>query len=196
MLREYFNGKADIWDENVAEKDTAKLTQMAERLELEPGSVVLDVGTGTGVFLPYLLKSIGEKGKVVALDVAEDMLAEARVKKPGRNVEYLLADITDIPLYGEMFDSIVCYSSFPHFQDKPKALTEMKRVMKSGGRLFICHTSSRAHINEIHSQIPEVKDDTLPDGDEMRLLMSGAGYTGIKIEENNESYFASAEKPG
>jgi ubiquinone/menaquinone biosynthesis C-methylase UbiE len=195
MLRDYFNSKADIWDENIAEKDTGKLNVMAERLGLKSGSTILDVGTGTGIFLPYLLKCIGENGKIVALDLAEDMLAKAVAKNPGVNVEYLNADITDVPLEGEKFDAVVSYSSFPHFQDKPKALAEMKRVTKPGGRVYICHTSSRAHINEIHSAIPLMTGDLLPDADEMRQLLLEAGFISIVVEEGGESYFASAEKP-
>ena len=195
MLREYFNSRADTWDENIAEKDTNKLTGMAERLELKPGSVVLDVGTGTGVFLPYLLKNIGKNGKIVALDLAEEMLAKAMAKYSAENVEYLHADIMDIPVYEEMFDSVVCYSSFPHFQDKHKALTEIRRVMKPGGRVFVCHTSSRDHINEIHSTLPGVENDLLPAPDEMRMLYSNAGLTVVKIEEDAESYLAVGEKP-
>ena len=195
MLREYFNSRADTWDENIAEKDTNKLTGMAERLELKPGSVVLDVGTGTGVFLPYLLKNIGKNGKIVALDLAEEMLAKAMAKYSAENVEYLHADIMDIPVYEEMFDSVVCYSSFPHFQDKHKALTEIRRGMKPGGRVFVCHTSSRDHINGIHSTLPGVENDLLPAPDEMRMLYSNAGLTVVKIEEDSESYLAIGEKP-
>ena len=98
MLREYFNSRADTWDEKIAEKDTNKLTHMAERLDLKAGSVVLDVGTGTGIFLPYLLKSIGENGKIFAIDLAEGMLAKARAKYPDENIEFLHADIMDIPI--------------------------------------------------------------------------------------------------
>ena len=195
MLKKYFNDRADIWDETVAEKDTAKLERMAERLKLKPGSLVLDVGTGTGVFIPYLFNSIGKKGQIVALDIAEQMLKKARAKGFDGNIDYLQADITGIPLRDEMFDSVVCYSSFPHFRDKPRALAEIKRVMKVGGRLLICHTSSRAEINEIHSQIPAVENDILPDSAGMRLLLSVAGFTAIRIEDNSDSYLASARKP-
>jgi ubiquinone/menaquinone biosynthesis C-methylase UbiE len=196
MLREYFNSRADIWDENIAEKDTNKLTQMAERLGLKPGSIVLDVGTGTGVFLPYLLSKIGNNGKIVALDLAEEMLAKAMAKYPGESIEFLHADIMDIPIYEEMFDAVVCYSSFPHFRDKHKALTEMKRVMKSGGSIAICHTSSRAHINGIHATLPGMENDLLPAPDEMSVLFSDTGLTIVKIEEDSESYLAVGEKPG
>lgn len=195
MLREYFNSRADIWDENIAEKDTGKLTQMAERLELAPESVILDVGTGTGIFLPYLLNNIGENGKIVALDLAEEMLAKARAKYPGENIEFLHADIMEIPIYEEMFESVVCYSSFPHFRDKHKALTKIWQVMKPGGRVYICHTSSRDHINGIHSTLPGMENDLLPASDEMHTLLSDAGFTGITIEEDSDSYLAVGEKP-
>jgi len=195
MLRTYFNEQADSWDENVAEKDTAKLEQMAGRLQLKPGSMVLDVGTGTGVFIPYLFDSIGKKGRIVALDIAEEMLKKARTKRFDGNIDYLQADIGEIPLPDGTFDSVVCYSSFPHFQDKPGALAEIKRVMKGGGRLVICHTSSRAHINEVHSQIPVVENDVLPDSIGMLLLLKEAGFTEIKVEDKSDSYLASAMRP-
>ena len=194
MLRTYFNDRADIWDENIAEKDTAKLERMAERLGLKSGSGVLDVGTGTGIFLPFIQSKIGGEGRIVALDIAEEMLRKARAKSLNGNINYLQADIMDIPLDSEIFDSVVCYSSFPHFRDKLKALSEINRVMKNGGRLVICHTSSRAHINEIHSQMPIVKDDLLPDEDEMTAILTVTGFSGIKVEADSDNYLASAVK--
>ena len=195
MIREYFNEKAAIWDETVAEKDTAKLERMAERLGIKTGSTVLDVGTGTGVFLPYLVNSIGNGGRIIALDIAEEMLQTARAKNLCDNVDYLHADVISIPVRNELFDVVVCYSSFPHFRDKPRVLGEIHRVTRPGGRLFICHTSSRTQINQIHVQIPAVSKDILPDRNEMRALLSAAGFTGIRIEDKSDSYLVSAEKP-
>lgn len=195
MIREYFNQKADTWDETIAEKDTARLERMAGRLGLQPGSLVLDVGTGTGVFLPFLLSKIGKGGQIIAIDVADKMLLRAKAKGIDGNIDYLCADVMDIPLDGEIFDTIVCYSSFPHFQDKPKAFAEIYRVMKSGGSMSICHTKNRAGINEIHHQIPAVSNDIIPEADEMQLVLAAAGFTGIRIEDNSDSYFVSARKP-
>ena len=193
MIRAYFNQKAAIWDETVAEKDTAKLDRMAKRLKIKPGSIVLDVGTGTGVFIPFLLREIGRGGRIVALDIAERMLGRAQAKGFNGNIDYLCADVTNIPLRNEIFDIIVCYSSFPHFQDKSRALAEMSRVIKRGGGLLICHTSSRDKINEIHRQIPAVENDILPDEGEMQSLLSSTGFVDIKIDDS-ESYLASARK--
>ena len=91
MIKTYFNGKAAIWDDIAAEKDNSKLKQMAARLDIRPGSVVLDVGTGTGVFLPFLLQSIGVNGKILAVDIAEEMLRKAKEKSFNGTVAYLNA---------------------------------------------------------------------------------------------------------
>ena len=194
MTRTYFNEKAAIWDETVAEKDGIKLERMAESLDIALGSVVLDVGTGTGVFVPYLLRRIGKQGRLVTLDCAEEMLKKARAKGFNGNIEYLHADVTNMPLDGRIFDVVVCYSSFPHFQDKPRSLSEINRVLKKGGKLFICHTSSRTIINGIHCQIPAVQNDIIPDVGTMQTMLSAAGFADIKIEDDNESYLASAKK--
>jgi len=195
IIRAHFNQKAVNWDETSSERDTAKLERMAKRLDIKPGSTVLDVGTGTGVFIPFLLREIGKSGRIIALDFAEKMLRRARAKGFTGNIDYLCADVTNIPLRNEIFDIIVCYSSFPHFPDKLRALTEMKRVIKRGGRLLICHTSSRASINEIHRQIPAVGNDIIPDKNEMQEMLSIAGFVDIEVENDSESYLASARRP-
>jgi len=194
MIRKYFNQSAARWDEIASERDVTRLKRMARRLNITPGSTVLDVGTGTGVFIPFLLNELGKDGRIIALDFAEKMLERARAKGFNGNIDYLCADVTNIPLNDEIFDIVVCYSSFPHFQDKPRALAEMNRVIKSGGRLLICHTSSRTTINGVHRQIPVVTNDIIPDEDEMHIMLSQAGLTDIEIDDNNESYFCGARK--
>jgi len=167
---------------------------MAECLGIKPGSTVLDIGTGTGVFVPYLLRKIGKHGRLVTLDFAEEMLKKARAKRFNGNIDYLHADVTSMPLAKEIFDVVVCYSSFPHFQDKPRALSEVNRVLKKGGKLFICHTSSRAVINTIHRQVPILQNDIIPNEDEMQTMLSAAGFAGINICDNRYSYLASVNK--
>ncbi len=194
MIRTYFNQMAVTWDEMAAERDEEKLKLMAECLDIKSGSRVLDVGTGTGVFLSFLSSKVGSNGQIVALDVAEEMLRKAVSKGFDGDISYLNAEVNNIPLSDETFDSVVCYSSFPHFQDKPKALVEIIRVTRSGGSLFICHTSSRASINGIHRSIPDVANDVIPDGDEMRRILSEAGFVNITIKDFSESYFCSARK--
>ena len=195
MIRAYFNERAAAWDETVAEKDTRKLKQMAKRLGLESGSTVLDIGTGTGVFLPYMMAMIGEKGRVVGLDVADRMLQQACQKGFQGKIHYICGDVMTVPCDDRLFDAVVCYSSFPHFQDKPRALREIYRVLINGGRLLVCHTTSRSRINGIHSQLPVVNHDLIPENDVMKDLLRAAGFTATAIEDRQDSYLAIGQKP-
>ena len=192
MSRDFFNHYSARWDETSTERDSTRLERMTERLNIAPGSTVLDVGAGTGVLIPILSR---KSGRLVALDFAEGMLRRARAKGFNGNIEYLIADVARIPVCDNTFDVTVCYSCFPHFHDKLKALAEIKRVTRKDGRLFICHTSSRHEINAIHCQVPALADDLIPERDEMQRLLSTAGFVDIRIEEGSESYFVSARKP-
>ncbi len=194
MTTSYFNGKADVWDEQVAEKDPARLQRMADNLDIQPGSTVLDVGTGTGVFVPFLLRKITPQGKLVCLDYAERMIEKARSKRFEGQIDYVCSDIHTTDFRAGAFDAVVCYSSFPHFQDKLKAFKEMRRILKKGGKLFICHTSSRAVINGIHQNIPEVSHDLIPEKDEMLSLLSSAGFKNIELRDEVSSYFVRADR--
>ena len=195
MIKNYFNSKAAVWDEEIAEKDATKLTEMAARLHIEQGAQVLDVGTGTGVFIPYLQKLIGNNGLLVAIDIAENMLRRSLMKNFNGTIVYLQGDIMHTPLVGAQFDAVVCYSSFPHFQNKVKALSEIARALRKGGKLYLCHTSSRTAINEIHEQIPGMERDTIPDTEEMREMLIITGFRDIEIDDGKDSYLTSAIKP-
>lgn len=194
MTETYFNAQAEHWDETIAERNVAKLAALAQRLDIPPGSSVLDVGAGTGVFIPFLLQKIGNEGKITCLDYAEKMLEKARAKGFSQNVEYHCADILETKLGSGQFEAVICYSSFPHFRDKPQACREMQRLLKPGGRLYICHTSSREAINRIHRGIPHLVDDLIPDSEEMRQLLETAGFRDVVIQEEEDSYLATAVK--
>jgi ubiquinone/menaquinone biosynthesis C-methylase UbiE len=194
MTSSYFNSKAAIWDAKIAEKDSQKLADMAGNLDIRPGSTILDVGTGTGVFVPFLLEKIGARGKLVCLDSADKMLEIARQKNFPGDIEYICSDIAGTRFSDEVFDAVVCYSSFPHFHDKSQALKEIGRILKKGGRLFICHTSSRSAINKIHREIPELTRDLIPDNAVMLDLLSSAGFGQIEVSDETGWYLAKAAR--
>ena len=194
VTQSYFNRLADIWDEKIAEKDPGKLANMANRLDIYSGSTVLDVGTGTGVFVPFLLQKIGPEGKLVCLDFAEEMLKKLISKKFKGNISYFCADIAHSQLADRSFDAVVCYSVFPHFGNKVMILSEINRLLKNDGGLFICHTSSRQSINEIHRSQPELCAHLFPENDEVRQMLIEAGFTDIRISEGKNDYLAAARR--
>jgi ubiquinone/menaquinone biosynthesis C-methylase UbiE len=188
MTREYFNSMAVKWDELIAEKDLSKLDRLAAYLDITPASTVLDVGTGTGVFIPFLLKKVGAEGRLVCLDFAEEMLKKAKDKKFPGNITFVCADISVTGLNSHDFEAVVCYSSFPHFHDKPAALKEIYRLLKNNGVLYICHSSSRSAINGIHANINVLSHDLIPEKDVITQLMTDAGFKHIGIRDTAEMY--------
>ena len=194
MSRDFFNARAATWDDEVAEKDVTKLEAMAERLDIKPGAAVLDIGSGTGVFVPFILNKIGSEGKLTCLDFAEEMLKIAKTKGFKGNVTYLCADIENSTLADNSFDAVVCYSVFPHFNDKVKAFKEIYRLLKKGGKLYICHTSSRQAINEVHQSIPEVCNHLFPENEDTRRMLSDVGFEDIIINDGKDDYLVIARK--
>ncbi len=194
MIRSYFNSKAEIWDENFDERDSTKLNGMLRQINIRAGYRVLDVGTGTGILIPYLIDKVGDSGRLVCLDSAEKMLAKARQKNFKGHIDYVCSDINSSGLADESFDAVVCYSSFPHFHNKCRALKEIHRLLRYGHSLYICHTSSRSSINKIHRQVPELSGDIIPPKTKMKHLLLSSGFAKIEIQEETSSYFAKASK--
>lgn len=191
---QYFNQHADDWDEIPRSNEPERLQAMADRLHIDENAWVLDVGTGTGIFLPYLSAKIKAGGQIACVDFAIRMLLKAKEKRNSDHIFFTCAEIENVRFCGEMFDVAVCYSTFPHFHEKAKALQNIFRLLKPNGKLFICHTTSRENINHIHRGIPDFQDHLIPPCAEMKELVQNAGFVDIQIEERVDSYLAQARK--
>ncbi|MSU89837.1 methyltransferase domain-containing protein [Rhodobacteraceae bacterium 2CG4] len=102
---------------------------------VQAGDRVLDVACGTGALTLAAARIAGPSGAVVGLDANPDMLAVAR-RKPA-NIEWLEGTAEALHLPDNSFDAVVSQFGFMFFEDKPKALTEMMRVLKPRGRLAV-----------------------------------------------------------
>jgi ubiquinone/menaquinone biosynthesis C-methylase UbiE len=191
LIKTYFNEKAESWDSMFAEKNRVKVREMVSRIDIGPGSAALDIGTGTGILIPFLLERAGS-GFVYALDIADKMLQKSMGKTQSEAVHYVQADASRAPFRPEVFDIVICYSVFPHFRNKEAVLQEIRRSLKKGGCLYIAHTSGRETINRIHSGIPGLQDDLLPDASAMIRMLGQNGFDCVIAEDGPESYFVKA----
>ncbi|REG07224.1 class I SAM-dependent methyltransferase [Pelolinea submarina] len=197
ISRKFFNDRAEHWDDTVRNNDAQKLRRMADRLDIQEPNFVLDVGTGTGVFIPYISEKLNGSGRIISMDFAINMLIKAQSKFSDReSLEYVCAEIEALHLGSAQFDTAVCYSTFPHFHDKPRALRNLTHLLKKNGTLFICHTASKETINDIHRSIPDFQDHLIPDNDEMAQLLEKAGFVQVKIEDNEDYYLVTAKNRG
>lgn len=195
QLQEYFDQLAPIWDEELTPEKLKCLGNIVKELGIKPGYYVLDIGSGTGVLLPFLIAELGDEGKIVALDFSAEMLGQAQAKNFPPIVGFVQADVLAIPLADNSVDLAICNSVFPHFNDKVKALKEIARVLRNNGRLVICHTMSRAMINQLHQSVGGViANDLLPPEFQLRGLIKQAGLNITHFEDSRERYLVIAEK--
>lgn len=194
VSRQYFNNRAAHWDETERSNAPAQLQAMAVKLDFPPDAQVMDVGTGTGIFVPYIRSKLNGDGRVVCVDYAFQMLEIALEKNGNSRVEYVCAEIETVGFRAGIFDAVVCYSTFPHFHDKPLALRTIFALLRPSGQVFICHTASWEFINDIHRGIPDFTDHLIPPNDEMRAMMGAVGFTDIDIDEDETYYLASGTK--
>jgi ubiquinone/menaquinone biosynthesis C-methylase UbiE len=70
----------------------------------------------------------------------------------------------------------------------------MYRLLKPDGKLYICHTSSRRAINEIHRGVPDICTHLFPENAETRRWLETVGFKDVSIDDGQDDYLATARK--
>lgn len=119
-------------------------TKAIKSIESIAPKKILDVATGTGDLAIAAAKKITDSN-VVGIDIAAQMLEVGRVKIEDKNlsarIEMKVGDSEALPYADNHFDAVLCAYGVRNFQDLPKGLSEMCRVMRKGGRLAILEFS-------------------------------------------------------
>jgi ubiquinone/menaquinone biosynthesis C-methylase UbiE len=105
-----------------------------------PGQRLLDAGTGTGDVARMLAATAGPAGRVVALDFSETLLAAARARHDGTEVEYVTGDVSALDRPDDEFDGVWCERVLQHVADPGRAIAELIRVTRPGGRVCLIDT--------------------------------------------------------
>jgi arsenite methyltransferase len=181
----------DRWADWVLERraggDEARLAEMRESLvpvrervlsgaRIEAGNVVADVGAGDGLIAFGALERVGPDGRVVFVDVSEDLLNQCRALAGGDGrCEFVLGSADDLPLEDASVDVVTTRSVLIYLDrgGKERAFQEFHRVLRPGGRLSIFEP-----INRFGSPEPEgwfLGYDVRPVGELAREVLDAFG---------------------
>jgi arsenite methyltransferase len=156
--------------------------------KLNPGDVVLDLGSGGGIDVLLSANRVGPTGKAYGLDMTDEMLALANENKRKAgvgNVEFLKGEIEHIPLPDNSVDVIISNCVINLSADKNQVFKEALRVLKPGGRLAVSDVVTRG---EMH---PEIRQSVLLwvgcvagalEENQYRSKLTSAGFEKIEIE--------------
>lgn len=194
--RKFFDRHAAAWDsEHGGEKE--HLRALVAEMGLKTGDTVVEPGCGTGQFSAVILDCLGSRVKLCGVDNSRQMVEQAEAKGLGPGTSFYHADVADMPFPGGFADAVVCFRAFPHYDDKPGALSEFSRVLKTGGLLVIAHLAGREQLNRFHAGAGgEVAGDMLPDEDGMRQLLAEAGFKLVSLVDRQDRYLLRAVKIG
>jgi SAM-dependent methyltransferase len=132
------------WDRAVAAYEEGWRTQlepahslMLDMAALQPGERVLDVACGTGLVSFRVAEAVGARGAVVGTDISGEMVEAARRSAAERDVDnasFERSDAEALPFADATFDAAVCGLGLMYVSDPVKALCEMRRLLRPGGR--------------------------------------------------------------
>lgn len=150
-------------------------------LDLEPGEVVLDLGSGPGLDALLAARRVGPEGKVIGVDMTPEMISRARSAADGagfHNVDFRQGRLEALPVADASVDAVTSNCVVNLVPDKAQVFREVARVLKSGGRLVIADV---------------VLAGALPEAIEQDLL----AYVGcVAGAMEMERYFATVEAAG
>ena len=148
--------------------------------EVEPGQTVLDLGSGAGIDLLVAARAVGAEGRVIGVDMTDDMIARARANIAAAgavNVEVRKGIIEQLPVDDASVDWVISNCVINLSPEKDKVFAEIARVLKPGGRISISDI--------VASEMPEwMRDDE---------VMYGACIAGAVSEQD---YLAGLTKAG
>ncbi len=136
MSQAAFDDRVAAYAQSASHREGPTLDLTRELAQARPGDLVLDVSTGTG-FTAHALAA--QSTRVVAADIAPNMLRHTRASAPTA-VRVVQTDTHALAFGEQTFDIVTCRHAFHHYLDGDLAMSEMARVVRTGGRVVIADT--------------------------------------------------------
>jgi ubiquinone/menaquinone biosynthesis C-methylase UbiE len=156
-------------------------------IDIREGINFLDIGCGTGRAVRLAANMAGYRGSFYGADLSAKMIGKARENFNGNaNIHFIVANSESIPLEDNLFDIIICTNSFHHYLHPDRALKEMYRLLKTGGRVFILDPTADLWIIKVADKILrliEPEHVKMYSTSEFKSLITGSGLKYIDSDK-------------
>jgi ubiquinone/menaquinone biosynthesis C-methylase UbiE len=193
--KEYFESYTDEWDKMFTAEDFEILSFLIDSFNIQKGTKIVDLGCGTGILFDLLRRKVGKDGMIIGVDFCSKMSSKAKQNFPFETISEVNAEVENLPLRTDSFDSAISFAAFAHFTDPRKVMVEVSRVLKDSGAFHIIHLFSSQELEDYHHETGgPIADDRLPSRDDMMALFDHGNFTNVKITDHPGLYLASAFK--
>jgi SAM-dependent methyltransferase len=153
---------------------------LASRTAMLQPLCLLEIAAGTGVVTRHLAKALAPEVRIVATDLNQAMIDRATTVGTNHPVEWRQADAMQLPFSDESFDMVVCQFGAMFFPDKPKAFSEARRVLRSGGT-FIFNVWDTIDQNEFADTVTFALQQMFPDDPPRFMIRTPHGYSDTEV---------------
>lgn len=193
----YFNNQAKLWDADDTTQKAESIQRIFQEMNHRIEGIALDVGCGTGILVPVLLKHLGMMGKIIEYDFSLEMLKQNRSRNQSfkKQVIHLNGDAHHLPFASQQFIFLACFAILPHLSEPSRAFKEWFRVLRCGGNLLILHLMSSQLLNQFHAQAgQEIQHDYLLPAKEVARQLKSEGFQLLQTQECDDLYLILAQK--
>lgn len=181
----------------IAQGRAAERKEARRMLDLRDGKTVLDLACGPGNFTGWFGEVVGDAGLAVGVDASPTMLEQAGRDNARGPVAYLRADAEDLPFEDGSFDAICCFAALFLMAHPMRAIDEIARVVKPGGRVAIltsCGSPIRA-TRGVERVISHVGGVHVFGRQEITGALAARGLVAIEQRISGVAQFVSARRP-
>jgi ubiquinone/menaquinone biosynthesis C-methylase UbiE len=186
---------AELFERYLVPTITAKWAEdLLNRAQPREGEAVLDIACGTGIVARLAAKRMG-RGLVTGLDLNTAMLAVARrAETEGAEIRWIEGSALDLPFPPDSFDLALCQQGLQFFPDQRKALCEIYRVLKGGGRAALsvyspiertpgANAFALALDDVVGRDASRIKrgEHSFKDATQLEKLLQGSGFSAVHI---------------
>jgi ubiquinone/menaquinone biosynthesis C-methylase UbiE len=174
--------------------------EVASRIDPSKINTALELACGTGRVTNHLRKKLSTGAKLIASDLSEEMLAIAKKKLQGENIDWRVLDAAALPFENDSMDLIVCCFGYMFVPDRIKAYEEAYRVLRKNGMLLFTTWDEMRYngaSNVYRKAVKKYVGDSLPDSyklpfsmhnaEDIRKDLASAGFKDIKIERSEKN---------